>query len=162
MPESQIPRIITRLYALVDELQELYPHRKFTLDGHLVGSIGEVVAEHFYNLNLTPHSETHDAETLDETKRTVQIKLTAGKSVSLSVHESDPDILIVLHIHRRSGFKEIFNGNFPCELLSAKNPSKRWVKTVSLNQLKDAQGDRSLNDEGRILRLNALFQKELE
>lgn len=41
---------IRQLYALVAELEALYPGRHPTLDGHLVGSIGEVLAAHYYRL----------------------------------------------------------------------------------------------------------------
>ena len=63
MSEDKIPRIITKLYALVDELEALFPDRKFTPDGHLVGSIGEVVAKYFYNLDLATPGSAFDAKT---------------------------------------------------------------------------------------------------
>jgi hypothetical protein len=51
--------------------------RKFTLDGHLVGSIGEVVAACAFGLTLYPSgTDTHDGESEDG--RRVQIKLTGG------------------------------------------------------------------------------------
>ena len=39
----RLPSAVATIYRAVAELESLYP-RKFTLDGHLVGSIGEVVA----------------------------------------------------------------------------------------------------------------------
>jgi len=39
-----LPEPVARIYDATEELQKLYPGRKFTPDGHLVGSIGEVVA----------------------------------------------------------------------------------------------------------------------
>ncbi|MBW8042608.1 MAG: hypothetical protein FVQ85_21795 [Planctomycetes bacterium] len=39
-----IPSIVQELYSIVDRLEELFPGRRFTPDGHLVGSIGEVLA----------------------------------------------------------------------------------------------------------------------
>ena len=159
MSEDQIPRIITRLYALVDELEELFPGRKFTPDGHLVGSIGEVVAKYFYDLSLSRHSEAFDGETNDGTRRKVQIKLTAGKSVSLAVQPTDPELLLVLHINRTLGFEEIYNGSYPVGILRGRKVSRRQVKNVSLLQLKQAQADRALQDEGRIEKLNAHFRK---
>jgi len=49
---NKIPQLIKRLYEIVAELESLYPGRKFTPDGHLVGSIGEVIAAHNYDLIL--------------------------------------------------------------------------------------------------------------
>jgi hypothetical protein len=162
MSESRIPAIITNLYRLVDELESLFPERRFTLDGVLVGSIGEVVAKYFYNLDLLPPANPgFDARTRDEDHRSVQIKLTGGDAVSLAENEVIPDILIVMRIERVSGFDEVYNGPHPVSLLAKKKVTKRRVKTLSVSQLRDAQShlQRSLNDEGRIGRLNALFLK---
>ena len=40
----EIPSLVQDLYSIVDRLEELFPGRRFTPDGHLVGSIGEVLA----------------------------------------------------------------------------------------------------------------------
>ena len=53
---------IRELYRITKELEEQFPGRKFTPDGHFVGSIGEVLAAGYYGLALLPNSsETHDA-----------------------------------------------------------------------------------------------------
>ena len=58
-----------------------YPERKFTLDGHLVGSIGEVVAAEAFNLTLYPMSHAgHDAW---DVNGPVQVKMTAGTSIAM-------------------------------------------------------------------------------
>ena len=41
---EQVPALVRELYAATAQLQALFPSRKFTLDGHLVGSVGEVIA----------------------------------------------------------------------------------------------------------------------
>jgi len=41
---ESIPELVERLYAIVRRLEEKYPGRRFTPDGHLVGSLGEVIA----------------------------------------------------------------------------------------------------------------------
>lgn len=46
MDTDRLPRIIEELYGLVRELEEMFPGRHFTPDGHLVGSIGECLAAH--------------------------------------------------------------------------------------------------------------------
>ncbi len=158
MSTSELPRIIAKLYKVVGELEGLFPSRHFTPDGHLLGSIGEVVAAHFYNLRLLRASETGiDAWTTEATPRSVQIKLTAGSRISLAVTAHEAALLIVLRLDRSSGFKEIYNGQYPSELLKAKRESKRKEKSLSLNQLLDAQSGQELNDEGRIAILNAIF-----
>jgi hypothetical protein len=73
---------VAKIYEAVDELQREYPDRRFTPDGHLVGSIGEVIASKALNLRLCPMShEGHDA--LDAQDRPVQIKMTAGSKISM-------------------------------------------------------------------------------
>ena len=74
---------IRELYRITKELEEQFPGRKFTPDGHLVGSIGEVLAAGYYGLALLPNSsETHDA--IDTDGRRIQIKATQIKRIAIS------------------------------------------------------------------------------
>jgi hypothetical protein len=101
-----VPRLVEGLYEVITEFERLFPGRRFTPYGHLVGSIGEVVAAHRYGLILLPSSTPiHDAEA--NHGRRVQIKATQGSSVALS---SEPDHLLVLHLMPNGACKEIFNG----------------------------------------------------
>ena len=75
-----LPEPVARIYKATAELEALYPSRKFTPDGHLVGSIGEVIAAEALGLTLYPMSKPgHDAF---DANGDVQIKLTAGKSIA--------------------------------------------------------------------------------
>jgi hypothetical protein len=59
---DHVPSIVGRLYELVAELERHFPGRKFTPDGHLVGSLGEVLAAYYYELDLLEASTPkHDA-----------------------------------------------------------------------------------------------------
>ena len=105
-PIHEIPRLIRDLYQIVEQLEALFPHRKFTPDGHLVGSIGEVLVADAYGLHLLPSSfEGHDAKSNDGTL--VQIKATQVKSIGIS---SKPDHLLVIQIQSDGSFREVFNG----------------------------------------------------
>ena len=158
MSAEKLPRLISSLYRIVDELEMSFP-RKFTLDGHLVGSIGEVVAAHFYDLELASQStEALDAWTLDGTRRSVQIKLTQGKSVQIAKTEKIPDYLIVLRIDRRNGFDEVFNGEYPIHFLESKTVSKRLEWSVSLSSLRSLPKRNPLPSGDRMLDLNSLFR----
>ena len=76
-----MPEPVARIYKAAAELEALYPGRKFTPDGHLVGSIGEVIAAEALGLTLYPMSKPgHDAF---DANGDVQIKLTAGKSIAM-------------------------------------------------------------------------------
>lgn len=57
-----LPKPVTKIYEAVEELSALYPGRPFTPDGHLVGSIGEVIAAESLGLKLyAPSQPGHDA-----------------------------------------------------------------------------------------------------
>lgn len=103
---DQIPALVERLYAIVTELEELFPCKRFTPDGHMVGSLGEVLAAHRYGLELLPNSaERHDAES--RTGKLVQVKATQVGRVALG---SEPEHLVVLRLGKGGSAEEVFNG----------------------------------------------------
>jgi hypothetical protein len=134
MPESaveQVPVLISDLLKTTGRLNTLFPGRPFTPDGHLVGSIGEVVAEHIYDLRLAPCSTPQiDAYTRDQ--RSVQVKLTGEKGQTFGIRwpvqsgVGVPEILLCLKM-TVDGFVEIYNGPFPTELLEGKSSSNGQV-----------------------------------
>lgn len=98
--------LVRQIMELVSELEQLFPERPFTLDGHLVGSLGEVVAAQRYGLTLLPpSSQTHDARAPDG--RLIQIKLTQGGAVGL---RSEPNHLLVLSLADSGAIDEVYNG----------------------------------------------------
>ncbi|MBT9557545.1 MAG: hypothetical protein IV100_16010 [Myxococcales bacterium] len=105
---ERVPGIIRQVYSLVRELEVQFPGRRFTPDGHLVGSIGEVLAAHRYGLELlTASAARHDAKAPDG--RLVQIKATQGKSVAFRGAEA-PDHLLVLKLNSDGTADEVYNG----------------------------------------------------
>ena len=62
--KENIEAAMTHFLRLLDEvkaLKSLFPDRHVTLDGHLVGSLGEVITAYHYGINLLPPSEKlHD------------------------------------------------------------------------------------------------------
>jgi hypothetical protein len=106
MDWDEVTRLIEDLYTASDGLLQMFPGRKFTLDGHLVGSIGEVVAAYMFDLELNTASTLgHDAKARDG--RDVEIKFTQGNRVAIR-HE--PDHLIVLHRPKDGKVRVVFNG----------------------------------------------------
>jgi len=98
--------LLDALYTASDRLETLFPGRKFTLDGHLVGSIGEVLAAYMFDLSLLRGSNKgHDATTHDGRK--VEVKMTQGYSVAIRY---EPDHLIVLQRIKGSKVNVVFNG----------------------------------------------------
>ncbi|MCX5971857.1 MAG: hypothetical protein NTV14_10230 [Coprothermobacterota bacterium] len=134
---ERIPALIRELYATISQLAALFPGRRFTLDGHLVGSLGEVVAAYRYNLVLFAAStRTHDAQAPDG--RGVQIKVTQGKYAGL---RAKPEHLLVLHISEQGEFFEVFNGPGSLAWAAAGKMQKNGQRQISLARLRDLMRD---------------------
>ena len=130
---KQIPALVQKLYGIVAELEASFPGRKFTPDGHLVGSIGEVLAAHIYDLKLLTASEpTHDAQSADG--RYVQIKATQARSVGL---RSKPDYLLVLKLMPDGTTTEVFNGPGDLPWNAAGKMQSNGQRSIGLNRLSE-------------------------
>ncbi len=96
---------IQKMIEIVAELEKDFPGRHFTLDGHLVGSIGEVMAAYYYGVELYAASaEVHDGEVCG---KKVQIKIAQQDNIVIP-HE--PDYLIVLYMNKNGSIYEVYNG----------------------------------------------------
>ncbi|MCP5233807.1 MAG: hypothetical protein H6948_17335 [Zoogloeaceae bacterium] len=58
---DHVPELVRKLCAVAAEFERLFPGRNFTPDGHLVGSIGEVVATHYGSLTLIGRPSVTDS-----------------------------------------------------------------------------------------------------
>ena len=136
---EEVPLLVGELYKVTRRLNYIFGDRPFTPDGHLVGSIGEVVAEYIYGLHLQPCSTPRiDAHTVDD--RSVQIKLTGENGTSYGVRWSSedvqplPDLLICLKLDSQ-GFREIYNGPFPINLLKARKDQRNGQIALPVSKL---------------------------
>lgn len=125
----EILKSLKQLCEIVEDLEKKYD-RKFTLDGHTFGSIGEIYASKVYNLKLEKSSKK-GFDATDENGRKVQIKVTQLSSIRLS---SQPEKLLILKLNAtKDGFSEIYYGD-------GANPWKMAVgegsiKVLALNKL---------------------------
>ena len=130
--DKSIKEIIQDLFETVRELELRYPGRKFSIDGHLLGSLGEVIAAEHYGLTLLPNSyEKHDAK--DKQGRMVQIKATQINRIAIS---SEPDYLIVIQITPDGTWSEIYNGAGSRVWNNAGKMQKNGQCPVSIAKLK--------------------------
>ena len=123
---------IKELYCITAELEKNYPGRKFTIDGHLLGSIGEVIVAEAYGLELLPNStEKHDA--ISMIGQYIQIKATQINKISVS---SEPEYLIVIQILSDGSWSENYNG--PGDLVwdNVGKVQKNGQRSISLHKLK--------------------------
>lgn len=131
---DQVPAIVRRLYGLASELERLFPDRHFTPDGHLVGSLGEVLVAHRYGLRLHRASHgIHDAETWDG--RQVQIKATQGRMVGLGAEEAVH--LIVVRLTKEGDMEEVFSGPGGLAWQKAGQLQKNGQRPISVSHLKE-------------------------
>ncbi len=100
----RLPEPVAAIYRAVSELEARYPQRKFTPDGHLVGSIGEVVAAEA--LGLTLHRASHPRHDAFDQNGDVQIKMTGGRSVALY---ATCDRLVVLKVVSREEAEIVYD-----------------------------------------------------
>ena len=129
---KSITEIIRNLFETVHELEQRYPGRKFSIDGHLLGSLGEVIAAEHYGLTLLPNSyEKHDAK--DKQGRMVQIKATQINRIAIS---SEPDCLIVIQITPDGNWSEIYNGAGSRVWNNAGKMQKNGQRPISIAKLK--------------------------
>jgi hypothetical protein len=100
---------IKKLFVIIGKLQNKYKNRKFTLDGRLVGDIGEVIVERDYNVILFENMEKiHDGYSGD---KKVQIKATFKDSLTFPDNENKiPEYYIGIKINNDGTYEEIYNG----------------------------------------------------
>ena len=129
---QRVTQLIKELYKITNELEGMYPGRCFTPDGHLVGSIGEVLVAEKYGLQLLDNSTPiHDAISPD--CRMVQIKATQINRIAIS---SEPEYLIVVQLDRSGEWKEIYNGPGKLAWDNAGKLQKNGQRPISLTKLR--------------------------
>ena len=134
---------VRKLLEGVNALETMFPGRHFTLDGHLVGSVGEVAAAYYYAIELFPPStECHDGKAGD---RNVQIKITQTDNVLIG---EAPDYLIVLYLTKTGNIYEVYNGPGAIPWESGGKPDKRGYKHLRVNKLMNL--DKGINQDDRI------------
>lgn len=143
------------LFKIVSELESEFPERHFTLDGHLLGSVGEVLAAYYYGIDLYKSSaERHDGV---KCSREVQIKITQQDNVMIS---SEPEYLIVLYLTRSGGVYEVYNGPGKEPWDTAGKPDSHNHKHMRVNKLMKL--DEAVNNEDRISAVNAIGKMKKE
>jgi hypothetical protein len=105
-----IPEAVKQMLSIVEKLRTAYKDQKkqFTLDGRLVGDIGEVLAEETYDIKLFEDLQKHHDATCPD-GRLVQIKATMKGSLTFP-GDHIPLYYIGIKIHSDGTFTEVFNG----------------------------------------------------
>lgn len=135
----KLPAAVAKIYAAVAELEKAYPNRPFTPDGHLIGSIGEVVAREVFGFELYPPSNKgHDARC--QTRGDVEVKITAGDSVAF---RGDCNHLIVLRVESPEAAELIYDGLGAPALKLAGKVGSNGQRRLAISKLRKLARDES-------------------
>jgi hypothetical protein len=94
------------IFEGIAQLKDAFPGKAFTIDGRLVGDIGEIIAAHDYDIQLYNVLQAgHDGQTSEG--RRVQIKATFKDSLTFS---STPDYYLGFKLYKDGKYEEVYNG----------------------------------------------------
>lgn len=103
-----IQKAIQQLCKITTELKNGHKSKQFTLDGRLVGDLGEVLAEENYKITLFDKiRHSYDATTSDN--KMVQIKASFKDKLTFPT-DHVPELFLGLKINSDGSFEEIYNG----------------------------------------------------
>lgn len=149
---------IKQLLAITQRLKDKYIHlnKQFSLDGKLVGDIGEVLAAEEYGLRLLPeNTPIHDAEEI-ATGRMVQIKA-SFKDNSYFPFGDDriPDYFLSISMDENGVITELFNGpgRMVVEQYILKDNLKGYGKYYKLSPSKLKNLNSLVKEEDKIRRV---------
>lgn len=152
MTRAAITEGLRLIFQGIGHLEEAFPHRAFTIDGRLVGDVGEVIAALEYDVVLHDVSQAkHDAVTSDG-RRNVQIKATFKDSLTF---RSVPDYYLGFKLYPDGRHEEVFNG--PGQIIFDRYAARKGVGVAllsfpiaELRKLSD-----KIEDDDRIPKRNA-------
>lgn len=129
-----VKEYVVELLGIVGKMQRDYPKKKFTLDGRLVGDIGEILAEQIYDLELLAGiQKRHDAIS---SGRYVQIKTTMKRALGFG---DIPDFYLGIRVDEDGAVEELFNGpgSLIWEAIKHRKRPKNYLYTIPIIQLKE-------------------------
>lgn len=139
MTQISIPDAVQQMLQIIERLCTTYPHKRFTLDGRLVGDIGEILVEEAYDIKLFADlRKHHDAECPDG--RLVQIKATMKDQLTFPA-DHIPNYYLAVKISRDGTFTEVFNGPgaIAWEAVKNRGPVKNNLHGISISALSKLQ-----------------------
>jgi hypothetical protein len=139
MSKPRVKSLLDQIYDAVAQLERMFPGRKFTPDGIMVGSIGEVLAHQKYNIDLLPQNyKGHDASAAGV--GLVQIKTTQGK-VGVMLNQKYNHLIVQRLMQDSAEVEEVYNGpgDLAWRLRKNRKANASGQVIVPLGRLKKAQ-----------------------
>ena len=139
------------LLSIIKKLQGKYNNRKFTLDGRLIGDLGEIIVEQNYKIRLFEKQEKmYDGYS---NSKKVQIKATFKDKLTFPYGKDNiPDYYLGIKLNENGSFEEIYNGpgiNIYELLKNRKRPNNGYF-SISISTLKAE--NKKILDKDRIKR----------
>lgn len=104
--QTAINEALKLIFQGIKQLTDKFPNRKFTIDGRLVGDIGEVIAALEYDIDSDDLCRpNYDGKTSDG--RRVQVKATFKNNLTF---KSIPEYYLGFKLYPDGRHEEIFNG----------------------------------------------------
>jgi hypothetical protein len=119
---------IIKLLDIVEKLKKKY-NRNFTLDGKIVGDIGEVLAASYFKIKLLPEKTKHYDAIEIRTNRKIQIKTTMKKYFTFP-YDHTPEYFIACKVDTEGKLIPIFNG--PGKIV------KKYIESHSLSSYRNS------------------------
>ncbi len=130
-----IAEAIQELLTIIRALRQRYSQKRFTLDGRLVGDLGEILVQEAYDVELFAEQQKHhDGRTSDG--RLVQIKTTMQNALTFPV-DHVPDYYLGIKIQEDGSFVEVYNGpgEIAREAVTNRRPTKTNLHSVTISAL---------------------------
>ena len=138
------------LLRIVAQPQATNPKKRLTLDGRLIGDLGETLVEGAYDVEIFEGLEKHhDGKSSDG--RLLQIKATMQRTPTFPC-DHVPDYYLGIQIHRDGTFSEIFNGpgSIAAKAIENRQIPKTNLHNISITTL--GRLDALVSEKDRILK----------
>jgi hypothetical protein len=148
--KATIPRAVEQLLAIVEELRTTLPKKRFTLDGRLVGDIGEALAEQLYAVTVFDRLQRHHDAKADD-GRLVQVKATMQGTLTFPA-DHIPEYYLGLSIDATGTAAEVFNGpgKLVFEVVKGRKKPKNNLHSLSVRALEEL--NKAVREDDRIPR----------
>lgn len=142
--KKEIREAVKALQEIRTRLNQQFEHWEFTLDGNLVGDIGEAyVFAHFDVTKIGTGTKDHDFEASDG--KLVQVKMTQRTTLGLGLKEPAFEYLVALYLDSDGEIEVLYNG--PGATVYTR-PGKPHRKSIPIKELRKLNMD--VNDANRV------------
>lgn len=134
-----ISEAISNLQKAVDRLANLHPlsNRRFTLDGRVIGDIGEVIANAIFDIKLKEHQTPgFDAKVMTGANKDKRVEIKCRRKCDVIDFVTTPDLLVVLWICDNDACYELVYAG-PGDVIRSIKPKSAKRSRVKLSELRD-------------------------